>query len=97
MVNTFIQSNYDHTPETNHVSRECDITAILLLQYVYMVHNMLFPLIKILYFPRQVRSAQYGSRIYFLDVVLSRYVTYFLYDFQMVLIAPIITGMAYVL
>ena len=97
MLNIFIRSNYHHTPETNHVTRVGEVKAILLLQYVYMVHNMLSPVIKVLYFPRQMRSAQYDCCIYFLDVVLSRYVAYFLYDFQMALIAPIFTVIAYVL
>jgi hypothetical protein len=97
LVNIFIQSNYHHTPETNRVSRARDVTAVLLLQHVYMVHNMLSPVIKVMYFSRQVRSAQYGCCIYFFDVVLSRYVAYFLYEFQVVRIAPIVTDIAYVL
>jgi hypothetical protein len=49
------------------------------------------------YYPQFVYGAQYGCFLYFLNFVLSWYVAQVLSDFEMVPVAPIITGILLVL
>jgi len=43
-----MQGIYNYTPETNHVSRVYSAAAVLYLQFV--LDEMLFPMLNILYF-----------------------------------------------
>ena len=89
-----MQGIYVCLPETNHVSRVYSFAAILYLQFV--LHVMLFPMLHVLYtffyFLKYVCSAQCGfffcsSSIMCFHNMLLRY---FMNDFEMVPVAPIL-------
>ena len=91
---------YTYIPETNYVPREYSVAAILLL--LFMVLISLVSVLNLLYFYISTfRSASAVPNIavfcsswtsYFPGMLL----TYFLYDFEIVPIAPIITGITFV-
>ena len=100
VVMSFMQGIYTYIPETNYVPRECNVAAILLL--LFMVLITLVPVLTVLYFYiRTFRSmcavpnmAFFCSSLtsWFPDILL----TYFLNDFEIVPVAPIITGITFV-
>jgi hypothetical protein len=91
---SFVQGIYTYIPETNHVPKQYNVAAILSL--LCMVPTSLAPALALMYFyistfPNYVCSAQYGSfcsslTSWFPGMVL----TYFLNDFEMIPVAPII-------
>jgi len=95
-----MQGIYTYIPETNYVPREYSVAAILLL--LFMVLISLFSLLNLLYFYISTfrsmcavpNMAVFCSSLtsYFPGMLL----TYFLNDFEIVQVAPIITGITFV-
>jgi len=95
-----MQGFYTYIPETNHVPREHRVAAILVLPF--MVRISLVPALTPLYlYVSSFRSmcavpnmAVFGSTLasWFPGMLLM----YFLNDFEMVPVAPIITGITFV-
>ena len=68
---------YSNIPETNLVSRVYSVAPIPQSQFI--AHLLLFPYVKcfallLLHFPQYVCGAQCSFFLYFLDLVLPRYV-----------------------
>jgi len=95
-----MQGIYIYIPETNYVSRECSVAAILLL--LIMVLISLVPVLNLLYFYISTfRSiCTVPNMAVFCSFLTSRFpgvlLTYFLNDFEIVPVAPIITCIAFV-
>jgi hypothetical protein len=97
---SFMQGIYTHIPETNHAPKEYNVAAILSL--LFMAPISLAPVLALMYFYiTTFRSmcavpnmALFCSSLtsWFPGMVL----TYFLNDFEMVPVAPIITGITLV-
>jgi len=95
-----MQGIYTDIPETNYVPREYSVAAILLL--LFMVFISLVPVLNILYFYISTFRSMcavpnmavfWGSLTSWFPGVL---LTYFLNDFEIVPVAPIITGITFV-
>ena len=94
-----MQRIYTYIPETNHVSREYSVSAILLL--LFMVPISLVPALALLYF--YVSTFRSMCAVPNMAVFCSSFISwfpgmlliYFLYDFEMVQVAPIITGIIF--
>jgi len=95
-----MQGIYTYIPETNYVPREYSVAAILLL--LFMVLTSLVSVFNLLYFHISTfrsmcavpNMAVFWSSLtsWFPGMLL----TYFLNDFEIVPVAPIITGIAFV-
>ena len=102
IIISFMQGIYTYIPETNHVPSEYSVSVILSLLRVFMVPISLVPALAALYFyVSTFRSmcAMHNMAIFcssftswFPDMLL----LYFLNDFEMVPVAPIITGITLV-
>ena len=95
-----MQGIYTYIPETNHVCREYNVAALLYL--LFMVHLTLFPTLNHLYFYIRTfptmcavpnMAVFYSSLISCFPGMLFRY---FLNNFEMVPVAPIITDITFV-
>jgi hypothetical protein len=95
-----MQGIYTYIPETNHVHKQYNVAAILSL--LFMVPTSLAPALSLMYFyistfrsmcavPNMAVFCSYLTS-WFPGMVL----TYFLNDFEMVPVAPIITGITLV-
>ena len=97
---SFMQGIYTHIPETNYVPKEYSVAAILLL--LFMVLVSLVPVLNILYFYiSNFRSVcAVPNMAVFCSSLTSWFpgmlLTYFLNDFEIVPVAPIIIGIAFV-
>ena len=97
---SFIQSIYTYIPETNYVPREYSVAAILLL--LFMVLISLVSVSNLLYF--YISTFRSMCAVPNMAVFCSSFtscfpgmlLTYFLNDFEIVPVAPIITGIAFV-
>ena len=95
-----MQGIYTYIPETNYVRRECSVAPILLL--LFMVLISLVSVLNLLYFYISTfrsmcavpNMAVFWSSLtsWFPGMLL----TYFLNDFEIVPVAPIITGITFV-
>jgi len=100
IIISFMQGIYTYIPETNYVPREYSVAAILLL--LFMVLISLVPVLNLLqFYISAFRSmcavpnmAVFWSFLtsYFPGVLL----TYFINDFEIVPVAPVITGITFV-
>ena len=100
IIITFMQGIYSYIPETNYVPREYSVATILLL--LFMVLISLVPVLNLLYFYISTfrsmcavpNMAVFWSSLTscFPDMLL----TYFLNDFEIVPVVPIITSIAFV-
>jgi len=89
---------YTYIPETNHVPREYSVSAILSLLLVFMVPIPVVPALALLHF--YVSTFRSMCAVPNMTVFCSSFtswfpgmlLTYFLNDFEMVPVAPIITG-----
>jgi len=96
-----MQGIYTYIPETNYVPREYGVAAILL--FLFMVLTSLVPVLNLLYFYNSTfRSiCAVPNMAVFCSSLTSWFpgmlLTYFLNDFEMVPVAPIITGITFVL
>ena len=90
-------SNETYIPETNYVPREYSVAAILLL--LFMVLISLVPVLNLLYFHISTFRSMCAVAV-FCSSLTSRFpgmlLTYFLNDFEIVPVAPIITGITFV-
>ena len=95
-----MQCIYNHVPETNHVSTVHSVTDVLYLQSV--LHVMLFrPLKYVLNFSISTSRSLCAvtDMAVFCSSLISCFpgtlITYCLSDFEMVLVAPLVTGIAF--
>ena len=89
IVISFMQDIYTYIPETNHVPREYSVSAILSL--LFMVSISLVPALALLYFyVSTVFCSSFTS--WFPGMLLMHFLNYF----EMVPVAPIITGITLV-
>ena len=97
---SFMQGIYLYIPETNYVPRKYRVAAILLL--LFMVLISLVPLLNLLYF--YISTFRSMCAVPNMAVFCSSFtscfpgmlLTYFLNNFEIVPVAPIITGIAFV-
>ena len=95
-----MQGIYTYIPETNYVPREYSVAAILLL--LFMVLISLVSVLNLLYFYISTfrnmcavpNMAVFWSSL--TSCFIGMLLTYFLIDFEMVPVAPIITGITFV-
>ena len=93
-----MQSIYTYIPETNYVPREYSVAAILLLLFMVLISLVL----NLLYF--YVSTFRSMCAVPNMAVFCSSltswfpgmFLTYFLNDFEIVPVAPIITGITFV-
>ena len=91
---------YEYIPETNYVPRENSVAAILLL--LFMVLISLVPVLNLLYFYTSTFRSMCAvpNMAVFCSSLISCFpdmlLTYFLNDFEIVPVAPIITGITFV-
>ena len=95
-----MQGIYTYIPETNYVPREYNVAAILLLLFMVLI-SLLSVLYLLYFYISTFRSMCAGPNMavfcssltsWFLGMLL----TYFLNDFKIVPVAPIITGVSFV-
>ena len=97
---SFMQGIYTYIPETNHVPREHRVAAILVL--LFMVLISLFPVLTLLYlYASTFRNiCAVPNMAVFCSSLTSWFpgmlLTYFLNDFKMVPVAPIVTYITFV-
>ena len=95
-----MQDIYTYIPETNHVPREYSVAAILLL--LFMVLISLVPVLSLLHFyisTFRSMCAVPNIAIFWSSLTScfpGMLLTYFLNDFEIVPVAPIITGITFV-
>ena len=95
-----MQGIYTYIPETNYVPREYIVAAVLLL--LFMVLISLVPVLNILYFYVGTfrRMCAVPNMAVFCSSLTSCFpgmlLTYFLNDFEIVPVAPVITGITFV-
>jgi hypothetical protein len=91
-----MQGIYTYIPETNYVSSEYSVAAILL--FLFMVHTSLAPVLNLLHFYISTFRSMCAvpNMAVFCSSLTSWFpcmlLRYFLNDFEMVPVAPIITG-----
>jgi hypothetical protein len=96
IIISFMQGIYTYIPETNHVSSEYTVAAILL--FLFMVHIALFTMLNLLHFYISTfRSMCAVPNMALFCSSLTSWIRgtllrYFLNDFEMVPVAPIIIG-----
>ena len=101
IIISFMQGIYTHIPETNYVPREYSVAAILL--FLFMVLISLVSVLNLLYFYiSNFRSTcAVPNMAVFCSFLTSWFpvmlLTYFLNVFEIVPVAPIITGINFVL
>ena len=92
-----MQGMYTYIPETNHVPREYSVAAILSL--LFMVATSLVPALALLNFTFRSMCEVLNMAVFCSSLnswFPGMFLTYFLKDFEMVPIAPIITGITLV-
>ena len=100
IIISFMQGIYTYIPETNHVPREYSVSAVLSL--LFMVSISLVPALALLYFYVSTFRSMFAVPnmavfcISFTSWFPSRLLMYFLNDYEMVPVAPIITGITLV-
>ena len=100
IIISFMQGIYTYIPETNYVPREYNVTAILLLLFTVLIP--LVPVLHLLYFYittfrsmcAVLNMAVFCS--YLTSCLPGMLLTYFLNYFELVPVAPIITGITFV-
>ena len=99
-VVSFMHGIYTHIPETNYVPKEYSVAAILLL--LFMVLISLVSVLNVLYFYistfRSMCAVPYMAVFCssFTSYFTGMFLTYFLNDFEIVPVVPIITGITFV-
>jgi len=95
-----MQGIYTYIPETNYIPREYSVVAILLL--LFMVLISFVSVLNLLYFYVSTFRSMCAvpNMAVFCSSLTSRFpgmlLTYFLIDFEIVPVAPIITGITFV-
>ena len=89
-----------YMPETNYVPREYSVAAILLLLFMVLISSV--PVLNLLYFYTSTfrRMCVVPKMAVFCSSLTSGFpgklLTYFLNDFEIVPVAPIVTGITFV-
>jgi len=100
IIISFMQGIYTYIPDTNYVLTECSVAAILLL--LFMVLISLVSVLNLLYFyiSTFLSMCAVPNVAVFCSTLTScipgTLLTYFLNDFEIVPVAPIITGITFV-
>ena len=100
IIISFMQGAYTHILVTNYVPREHSVAAILL--FLFRVLISLLAVLNLLYFYISTFRSMCAvpNMAVFCSSLTSRFpgilLTYFLNDFEIVLVAPIITGITFV-
>ena len=92
-----MQDIYTYIPETNYVPTEYSVAAILLL--LFMVLISLVPVLNLLYFHISTFQSMCAVAVFwnsFTSCFPGMLLMYFLNDFEIVPLAPIITGITFV-
>jgi len=93
-----MQGIYSYVPEANHVPREYRVAAILMLLFLVLIS--LVPALTPIYVSTFGSMCAVPNMAVFCSSLSSWFpvmlLTYFLNDFEMVLVAPIITGITFV-
>jgi len=95
-----MQGIYTYIPETNYVPREYSVAAILLLLFIVLIS--LVSVLNLLYFYLSTFRSMCAvpNMALFCSSLTSRFpgmlLMYFLNDFEVVPVAPIITGITFV-
>ena len=100
IIISFMQGIYTYIPETNYVPRENSVAAILLLLFTVLIS--LVSVLNLLYF--YISTFRSMCAVPNMAVFCSSFtscfpgmlLTYFLNDFEIVPVAPIITGITFV-
>ena len=95
IITTFIQGIYTYIPETNYVPREYSVAAILLLLFVVFI-SLVSVLNRFYFYISTFRSTCAVPNMAVFCSSLTSHVTYFLTDFEIVPLTPIITGITFV-
>jgi len=97
IIISFMQGIYTYIPETNYVPREHGVAAILLLLFMVLISLVSVLNLLYFYFPKCVcavpNMAVFWS--YLTSCFHGMLLTYFLNDFEIVPVAPIITGITF--
>ena len=99
IIISFMQSIYTYIPETNYVPREYSVAAILLL--LFMVLTSLVSVLNLFYFyisTFRIMCALPNMAVswsFLTSCFPGMLITYFLNDFEIVPVAPIITGITF--
>jgi len=94
IIISFMQGRYTYIPETNYVPREYSVAAILLLLFVVFI-SLVSVLNRFYFYISTFRSTcAVPNMAVFCS--LTSHVTYFLTDFEIVPLTPIITGITFV-
>ena len=94
-----MQGIYTHIPETNYVSREYSVAALLLLLFMVLISSV--PVLNLLYFyisTSRIMCAVPNMAVFCSSLTSwfpSMLLTYFLNDFEIVPVAPVITGITF--
>ena len=100
IIISFMQGIYTYIPETNYVPMEYSIAAILLLLFTVLIS--LVSVLNLLYFYSSTFRSVCAVRnmAVFCSSLTSCFpgmlLTYFLNDFETVLVSPVITGISFV-
>ena len=100
IIISFMQGNYTYIPEANYVPREYSVAAILLL--LFMVLISFLSVLNLLYFYISTFRSMCAvpNMAVFCSSLTSCFpgmlLKYFLNDFEIVPVAPIITGITFV-
>jgi len=100
MIISFMQGIYTYIPETNYIPREYSVAAILLLLFIVLIS--LVSVLNLLYFYISASRSMCAvpNMAVFWSSLTSCFpgmlLTYFLNDFEIVPVAPIITGVTFV-
>ena len=95
-----MQGIYTYIPETNYAPREYSVAAILLLLFMLLIS--LIPVLNLLYFYSSTfqNMCAVPNMAVFCSSLTSCFpgmlLTYFLNDFEIVTVAPVITGITFV-
>ena len=100
IIISFMQSIYTYIPETNCVPREYSVAAILLLLFMVLI-SLVLVLNLLFYYISTFRSMCAAPNMAVFCSSLTSWfpgmlLTYFLNDFEIVPVAPVITGITFV-
>ena len=100
IIISFMQGIYSHIPETNYVLREYGVAAILLFLFMVLISLVSVLNLLYLYISTFRRMCAVPNMAVFCSNLTSCFpgmlLTYFLNDFEIVPVAPIITGITFV-
>ena len=99
IIISFMQGIYTYIPETNYVPREYSVAAILLLLFMVLISLRVLNLLYFYISTFRSVCAVPNMAVFFSSLTscfLGMLLTYFLNDFEIVPVAPIITGITFV-